>query len=52
VLHGRHEEGLQSLARLRLRTPAEAETDPLLKVMIYHVIDTAVLINVCAICAG
>jgi len=32
VLRGRHAEGLQSLARLRLRTPAEAETDPLLQV--------------------
>ncbi|KIM71935.1 hypothetical protein PILCRDRAFT_830062 [Piloderma croceum F 1598] len=44
VLHGRHEEGLQSLARLRLRTPAEAETDPLLKVELLEMrVETALI---------
>jgi len=32
VLHGRYDEALASLARLRLRTPEEAESDPLLRV--------------------
>ncbi|KAF8815983.1 general substrate transporter [Phlegmacium glaucopus] len=32
VLHGRHDEALASLARLRLRTPEEAESDPLLHI--------------------
>lgn len=32
VLHGRYDEALTSLARLRLRTPQEAESDPLLHV--------------------
>lgn len=31
VLQGRTEEALSSLARLRLRTPEEAEDDPLLQ---------------------
>lgn len=32
VLHGRHNEALATLARLRLRTPEEAESDLLLQV--------------------
>ena len=33
VLQGRSDEALASLARLRLRTPEEAESDPLLQVL-------------------
>ena len=32
MLHGKHEEALQSLARLRLCTPEEAKTDGLIQV--------------------
>lgn len=34
VAHGRNEEALMSLAKLRLRAPEEADTDPLLQVVI------------------
>jgi hypothetical protein len=46
VLHGRYAEALQSLARLRLRTPAEAETDPLLQVIVYHATNSMVFTDV------
>ncbi|KAF5375573.1 hypothetical protein D9615_009217 [Tricholomella constricta] len=32
VLHRRHEDALESLARLRMRTPEEAQEDPLLQI--------------------
>ncbi|KAF8058682.1 general substrate transporter [Lyophyllum atratum] len=32
VLHGRYDDALESLARLRLRTPEEAQEDPLLQI--------------------
>ena len=35
VLQGRYDEALASLARLRLRTPEEAESDPLLHVRFF-----------------
>lgn len=37
VLHGKHEEGLKSLARLRMRTSEEAESDPLLQVRVFPI---------------
>ena len=36
VLNGHHDEALQSLARLRLRTPDEAQSDPLLQVTVWR----------------
>ena len=36
VLHGRHDEALASLARLRLRTPEESLDDPLLRACVFH----------------
>ena len=35
VLQGRYDEAFASLARLRLRTPEEAESDPLLHVRLF-----------------
>ncbi|EGO26116.1 hypothetical protein SERLADRAFT_447384 [Serpula lacrymans var. lacrymans S7.9] len=44
VLRGRIEEGLQSLARLRLRTPEEADSDPLLQLELLEMqVDVALL---------
>lgn len=46
VLQGRYDEALASLARLRLRTPEEAETDPILQVMILHSEPKSMLISI------
>ena len=45
VSHGRHHEALLSLARLRLRTPEEAATDPLLQVELLEMRAEALLVE-------
>lgn len=45
VSHGRHHEALLSLARLRLRTPEEAATDPLLQIELLEMRAEALLVE-------
>ncbi|GLB37892.1 putative major facilitator superfamily, sugar transporter (TC 2.A.1.1) family protein [Lyophyllum shimeji] len=45
VLHGRYDDALQSLARLRLRTSEEAEDDPLLQVELLEMRVEATLVQ-------